>query len=130
MMIRMTTSDSDRRQVQELDRRCAEFAIQGDAAALSSILADDLRYVHATGTVDTKQSLVASIASGAVEYVSIESEDVEVRVIGDAAILTSSGRLHVRARGNEIKLRGLFLRVYVKGAEGWKLTFHQGTRLP
>ena len=123
----MTTSDIA--EVKDLDRQFADAALKGDLSTLSRILADEVIYVHANGAIDTKQSFIAALASGSRAYLAIDSLDVDARLIGDVAVLTSLTRLHVKAGGSELDLRARFLRVYIRGTDGWKLTYHQGTGL-
>jgi ketosteroid isomerase-like protein len=126
----MTPDDADIVEVKRLDKQWAEDATRSDAVGLGRLLAEDLRYVHSNGAIDTKQSLIAAIASRSLVYIAIDSEDVDARFIGDAVVLTNTTRLRVNARGSEQNFQARFLRVYVRGSDGWKLTVHQGTRLP
>ena len=103
----MTPAADDASEVKKLDNQWAEDAIKGDTVALSRLLTDDLRYVHSNGAIDTKQTLVSAIASGALVYKSIDSEDVEVRIIGSAAVLTSTTRLRIKSRGDEHDFQAL-----------------------
>ena len=125
----MTPAADDVAEVKKLDRQFAEEATKGDTAALSHLLADDLRYVHSSGAIDTKQTLVSAIASGALVYHAIDSEDVEVRIIGSAAVLTSTTRLRINSRGQERDFLARFMRVYTKEDGAWRLAFHQGSKL-
>ena len=125
----MIPTAADIAEVKKLDRQWADDVTRGDTVALSRVLADELRYVHSNGSIDTKQSLVAAIASRDLVYHSIESEDVDVRVIGNAALLTSTTRLRIMAGGREQDFQARFLRVYLRENSGWQLAFHQGTRL-
>jgi ketosteroid isomerase-like protein len=125
----MTPAADDVADVKKLDRQWAEYATKGDTAALSRLLADDVRYVHSSGAIDTKQTLVSTIASGALVYHAIDSEDVQVRIIGSAAILTSTTRLRVNSHGQEHDFQARFLRVYVRTDSAWRLAFHQGSKI-
>ena len=125
----MISSPADAAEVLRIERQWATDALKGDTAGLSRIFSDDLKYVHATGVVETKQALLSAIESRAAVYESIDSEDVDVRVIGDAAVVTSSNRLQVKIGGQELKLQARFLRVYLKEKGSWRLTYHQGTRI-
>jgi len=125
----MTPAADDASEVKKLDNQWAEDAIKGDTVALSRLLTDDLRYVHSNGAIDTKQTLVSAIASGALVYESIDSEDVEVRIIGSAAVLTSTTRLRIKSRGDEHDFQARFLRVYVRDDGAWRLAFHQGAKI-
>ena len=80
--------------------------------------------------MQTKQAFLSAIKSRETIYESIDSEDLDVRVIGDAAVLTSNTRIQVRTGGQELHFRARFLRVYLRGNGSWRLAYHQSTRLP
>ena len=116
--------------VRKLEAQRAEAMLKADVATLGRILGDDLTYVHGSGVVDTKQSLLASISSGKMKYVAFDEIDLKVRVYGGAAVLT--GKLAVKAkRGDEnLDLTLGLTGVYAKGASGaWKLVAWQTTKL-
>jgi ketosteroid isomerase-like protein len=116
--------------VRKLETQRAEAMLKGDVASLGKILADDLTYLHGSGVLDTKETLLASIASGKMKYVAFDESDLKVRVYGGAAVLT--GRVAVKAqRGDELLDFKLGLTgVYAKGGDGaWRLVAWQTTRL-
>ena len=125
----MISSAAETAEILRIEKQWAVDAVKGDTAALSSIFSDDLKYVHATGVVETKQALLSALESRTAVYQAIDSEDVDVRVIGDVAVVTSKTRIHVKIGGQEIKLQALFLRVYLKEIGSWRLAYHQGTRI-
>ena len=116
--------------VRKLEARRAEAMLKADVATLGGILGEDLTYVHGSGVVDTKESLLASISSGKMKYLAFDEIDLKVRVYGGAAVLT--GKLAVKAkRGDEnLDLTLGLTGVYAKGADGaWKLVAWQTTKL-
>ncbi|MXX52450.1 MAG: nuclear transport factor 2 family protein, partial [Dehalococcoidia bacterium] len=42
--------------------------VAADVDTLDRVLADDLRYVHTTAAIDTKESLTSGLASGRLNY--------------------------------------------------------------
>jgi ketosteroid isomerase-like protein len=116
--------------VRKLEAQRAEAMLKGDVASLGQILGDDLTYLHGSGVLDTKESLLASISSGKMKYLAFDESDLKVRVYGGAAVLT--GKVAVKAkRGDEhLDLKLGLTGVYAKGADGsWKLVAWQTTRL-
>lgn len=98
--------------------------------ALNQILADDLVYVHTTGAVDSKSSLVASIGSGAIDYVSLSPTETQVRIHGAIAIVTGIAAMQVVAAATEHILSVRFTDVYLRADDGWQLVSWQSTRIP
>ena len=109
-----------------LEDRRIEAMIKGDVKALEEILADDLIYTHTTARLDTKASFIEAIASGRSNYKSVERKDVEVRDLGDTAVVTGQARFHV---GNN-KFEARFIDVYAKRDGAWQMVAWQSTRLP
>jgi Domain of unknown function (DUF4440) len=105
--------------------------IHGDMAALDMILGDDLTYVHASGKVDTKASLVESIRSGQVHYISWETRKMHARVVGDSGVI--DGEYHVRVSDSRVQADPLdveifILGVYARRSGHWQLIAWQSTR--
>lgn len=104
-----------------------------DFDALDKLLADDLTYVHASGKVDTKASYLGALRTGDLRYLSWEPKDLQVRVLGDSAVLT--GGYHVRAvdqrvQGEPLDVHVIVLSVYARRAGHWQQVAWQSTREP
>jgi len=50
-----------------------------DIAALDALLTDDLAYTHPSARLDTKQSLIANMKSGATVYSAVEPSEVRAQ---------------------------------------------------
>src|SRR5688572_30327257 len=101
-----------------------------DAAALDRLLADDIVYTHATGPVDTKSQYIASITSGNQKYASVERNDMNLRVFGDAAVVTANMRMMGATKGKPFDDRVRMIHVWIKQKGAWQLVAHQTTRIP
>jgi ketosteroid isomerase-like protein len=102
-----------------------------DVAALEKILADDLTYVHASGKVDTKASLLGAIRSGEVHYISWTAKKLNVRVIGDAAVLDGEYLVRVtdkRVKPDPFDVNIFILAVYARRSGHWQQIAWQSTR--
>ena len=104
-----------------------------DLPALDKLLADDLTYVHASGKVDTKASLLDALRSGDLRYLSWEPGDLQVRLMGNSAVVT--GTYHVRAidqrvQADPLDVQIVVLGVYAKRAGRWQQIAWQSTREP
>jgi hypothetical protein len=98
--------------------------------ALEPLLADELRFTHANGNVEAKYEFIASLESGNLDYQAIETSEVAVRVLGEAAIVTGVADLQLVARGNRSRVRLLYTAVYVERDGAWRLLVYQSTRHP
>lgn len=102
---------------------------QADTAALERILAYDLTYTHSSGHEDSRSSLIESLKTGALKYLSIDTDEVQVRVYGKAAVVTGTCRMKVDSQGQEFNLRLRFTDIYVKRNSRWQMVAWQSTRL-
>jgi Domain of unknown function (DUF6265)/Domain of unknown function (DUF4440) len=111
----------------------ARFAamIGGLRAEMQPWLAADLRYVHSTGEVETRDQLIESIASGARRYLAFEPGERRVTFLDRAAAIVQ-GPAHMRvaagAGTREFDLH--YLAVYVLADGAWQLLAWQSVPLP
>jgi ketosteroid isomerase-like protein len=117
-------------QVKKTDHQWADATLHRDTAALDKILADDLKYVHGNASVQNKKEFIDSLKSGDLLYHTIDYQELDVKVFGDSAVLTSKLSLNITMNKQEQKFEVRFLRVYVKRKGTWQLLAHQATRLP
>lgn len=102
-----------------------------DSVSLKKILDEELAYNHSNGLKDGQQSLIASIASGQVEYQRIEIEQVEARTEGNMGWV--SGKLRVRVKigtADPVNLHLSYLDIYRFKKNQWRMLAWQSARLP
>src|SRR6201985_2057101 len=75
----------DEQVIRKLDNERIQAQIHADVAALERIYADDFIGVGPSGTVRTKPQVISDFTSGDLRFQSITTDDVRVRVYGDAA---------------------------------------------
>lgn len=121
---------ADRNDVLETQQKRFRAMVEADRAALEALLADDLVYIHTTGVIDTKSSLIDSVVSGAIDYTRLVPTDTTLRFAGNAAIITGSADLGVIAGGKTHEASIRFTEVYVDAGDGWRLVSWQSTRVP
>ena len=114
----------------ELDKQRMHAMAQKDLATLRNVLADDLVYTHSTARLDTKQSLIGNMQSGATVYTSVEPSDVTAQDLGDAVVLTGIARIKVVSNGKPNAFGVRFTDVYAKRGAHWQMVTWQSTRLP
>lgn len=113
----------------ELDRKRMSAMAEKDVATLRTVLADDLIYTHSSARLDTKQSLIGAMESGATVYTAVEPSEVKAQDCGDAVILTGKARIGVTSGGKPMSFGVRFTDVYVNRGGQWQMVAWQSTRL-
>jgi len=113
-----------------LDKKRMDVTVKQDLDALSDILADDLVYTHTSARVDTKESLIGNIKSGAAVYTALEASEVDAKDLGSAVVLTGVARVSVTSNGRPNSFGMRFVNVYANRGGEWKMVVWQSTRLP
>jgi Domain of unknown function (DUF4440) len=116
--------------VMELDRKRMQAMAEKDIAGLNELLASDLVYTHSSARIDTKQSLIGNMQSGATVYSHVEPTDVMAQDCGDAVVLTGVARIGVTSGGKAMKFAVRFTDVYARRGGQWQMVAWQSTRLP
>jgi ketosteroid isomerase-like protein len=114
----------------DLDKKRMLAMATKDIATLDALLADDLVYTHSSARLDTKQSLIANMKSGATVYSLVDPSEVRAQDVGDAVILTGVARIKVSSNGNDLDFRVRFTDAYAKRSGRWQMVAWQSTRLP
>ena len=107
--------------IRKLDTERIQAQIHADAAALERIYADDFIGVGPSGTVRTKPQVISDFTSGDLKFQSITTDDVQVRVYGDAAVETGRSTMDGQDKGKAVPRDTRFTRVWVKQQGRWRL---------
>jgi ketosteroid isomerase-like protein len=116
--------------VVDLDKKRMDAMGQKDLAALHALISDDLVYTHSSARLDTKQSLIGAMESGATVYSSVVPSDVKAQDLGDTVILTGSARIGVMSQGRPNSFAVRFTDVWSNRNGQWQMVAWQSTRLP
>lgn len=105
-----------------LDDQRLRAMVAADAVALEDFLSPALTYTHSDGRTDTRESYLASLTAGTLNYRRCERESVAASVYGGVVILQGIFRLHALDRGQEKAIRIHYLANWVSdAAHGWRL---------
>jgi len=112
-------------EIVRLEHAQAAAVVAADLATLDAIYADDFRFTHGTGEVQTKTEWLDDLRTGRRVYESREVTDLDVERHGDIAV--TYGRLEIRLRrdGQNQYFSARYVRVYARRDERWQLISHR-----
>jgi Domain of unknown function (DUF4440) len=113
----------------ELDRQRMTAMAERNTTVLQKLLSDDLIYTHSSARLDTKQSLIGAMESGATVYTAVEPSDVTAQNLGDVVVLTGVAAISVTSGGKANSFRVRFTDVYANKGGQWQMVTWQSTRL-
>ena len=114
----------------ELDRKRMHAMAKKDIATLNALISDDLVYTHSSARLDTKQSLLGAMESGATVYSAVEPSDVKAQELGDTVVLTGNARIGVDSGGRAMTFGVRFTDVWARKGGSWQMVAWQSTRTP
>lgn len=115
--------------IQKLENKRINGLLQSDFGTVEAMLSDTLIYGHSTGLIDNKESLMASLRGGSVQYQMITS------LIGEASPVTpdvviATGEIAIRAvvNGQVGNFGGPYMAVWCNIDGKWLLQALQATK--
>ena len=123
------TQESTETKIRQLERQFNEAVVNGDVATFDRLLADNFTHGSQSGRFRTKTEWMKGKEQGKSAYLSFESEDLRVRVIGDTAVVTGLSK----PRWQEGETIGTgqfrFVRVWTKQGGKWQAIAFQSTKV-
>ena len=114
-----------------LENEWRDALVKHDWAFLDQILADDCIWTDPDGNVWTKAQFLASLKSGEDVISSLVSDDMEVRVYGDTAVVTGRTTVKEQYKGKDISGQYQWTDMWVKDYAGrWQCVASHSSRAP
>lgn len=107
--------------VLDVERRWVAAHRDLDLDTIKHILADDYRQIRDDGTVISRDELIQSYSSGTRYWEIAESDDYEIRLSGNVALLIGRWRGRGEYGGQAFDYTARFLAVYRLDEGKWKL---------
>jgi hypothetical protein len=112
-----------------LDAERFSAQIKKDSLSLSRLLSDKLLYTHSNGIQESKAAYMGGILSGKSNYVSVETDGVQVRFFGPTAIITGRARMVLLIDGKQTPRTMMYTDVWHKVGKDWQLVSWAASRL-
>jgi ketosteroid isomerase-like protein len=113
-----------------LDKERMQAMADKDVDKLRQLLCKGLVYTHSSARLDTKESIIGAMESGATVYTSVVPLNVEAQDLGDVVVLTGNAQIKVTTGGNDLDFGVRFTDVYQNQDGSWRMVAWQSTKTP
>jgi ketosteroid isomerase-like protein len=111
-----------------LENEGREATLKNDIEANDRLLADNWVNINPDGSITTKAKLMELLKDSPFRIMSIDNDEVMVRVYGEAAVVTGRSTSKRASQGGEVITRQVrFTRTYAKIKEQWQVVSAHNT---
>ncbi|HEY7002565.1 MAG TPA: nuclear transport factor 2 family protein [Candidatus Udaeobacter sp.] len=111
----------------KLEEQFTAAIVRSDPVAIERFVTDDWIIINADGGIIDKGRFLGVIESGALTHELIESDEMRVRVYGDAAVVTALARSKGKFMGHEFTTHERSTDVFVRRDGQWRCVLTQLT---
>lgn len=115
-------------EILKVEKEFGQAIIKNDPEAIGRFLADDWIIIDPDGGIVDKSRFLGVIRSGTLNHEVMDSDDVRVRIYGDAATFTALTTTKGKFMGQEFTAQERATDVFVKKDGRWQCVFSQLTR--
>jgi ketosteroid isomerase-like protein len=119
-ILAQTKSESAEQELITLENEWADAWVKRDVAFFDRIMADDYTWTSPWGEVLTKAHNLALVKSGEDVIKSWVLADIEVRVYGDAAVVSGRDTIKETYKGEDVSSQNQWTHTWVKRAGRWQ----------
>lgn len=113
--------------VRHLEQRRFDVIVADDWDGFAALCDAELRYVHASGTVDTRDSYLTKLRGDFYDYHRIDSSIESMIVTPDLVLIRGTMSADLRAGDKEITVDNVIASAWVRREGTWLLATHQST---
>tara|TARA_A100001391_G_scaffold163821_1_gene123472 strand:- start:902 stop:2320 length:1419 start_codon:yes stop_codon:yes gene_type:complete len=117
-------------EVYEAERALSKAIVEADLDVFDRLLADDFTHGSQSGRFRTKAEWMKGKVQGESAYVSFESSELNIRVVGEIAVVTGLSQPKYREGGYIRSGQFRFMRVWAKRNGEWQAIAFQSTEVP
>jgi ketosteroid isomerase-like protein len=116
-------------QIRALEKAFDAAIVRRDVSALDKMTGDDFTLISLNGELHAKAEVLKYFATHASEYEYRKTDNLRIRMYGDAAVVTGRTIQTIQENGKDHSDAYRFTRVYVRREGHWLLVALQPTRL-
>lgn len=119
---------TDKEQIRALYEGMYRAMIAKDTVALGRLLTEDSVLVHMTGHRQSRKEYLSEIASGVLNYYSVETDALEITVDGDTARMTGRSRVNAAVYGGGRHTWRLQMDLQLRKENGmWRIAYSRAS---
>jgi hypothetical protein len=130
LLITLTAVADDAEELRRLDKELTVATWTGDAVWFEQNLSDDYLLITPNGALRTKRDVVSELATPGLKMEPFEATEVQVRVHGEAAIVTGRMRQQFLLGRTHSTSDLRYTDVYVKKKGRWLLVSGHASNVP
>lgn len=126
MCLSAAMAQSAEEELVAFEKKIEQGVVDGNLAFLKQAYADDFRFKHGTGLVDSKATWINTVDKSRGKYLSRVADSVEVEIHDQIGI--TNGRITVTRKNDQGVVSSYmikYVRVYRKEKDGWHLFSHR-----
>jgi uncharacterized protein (TIGR02246 family) len=116
--------------IAELEERRRKAMLGADIAVLDEMFVDDLSYTHSNAVMERKALYLERLAAKHYDYRELNFLDQDIRVTGDAALITGRMTGEVVIAGQVRQLNSRTTVVWIRRDGRWRMLTFQSTPIP
>lgn len=113
--------------VRTLEQGRFELIVADDWDGFEALCAEELRYVHSSGVIDTRASYLGKLRGGWYDYHLATSTIESIVVTDDLVLVRGTMYAELRAGEGEIVVDSITTSAWVRRDDAWLLATHQST---
>ncbi|MDP6452895.1 MAG: nuclear transport factor 2 family protein [SAR202 cluster bacterium] len=114
-------------QVLQAEREWLLAHLNCDVAALDKLMADEYAQINSDGRVVGKAEVIASFESGGRHWDEAHSDELEVRVYGESAVVIGRWQARGLNTGQAFDYSARYVSVWIWRDDRWQMTIDQST---
>lgn len=130
LLITLTALADDAEELRRLDRELTVATWTGDAVWFEQNLADDYLLITPGGAIRTRRDVISELATPGLKMEPFEATEVQVRLYGDAAVVTGRMRQQFLLGRTHSTSDLRYTDVYVKKKNRWLLVSGHASNVP
>jgi ketosteroid isomerase-like protein len=120
----------DERELTQLIKDLNEAVVKADVPVLERLLHEDYVHHRPRGTVENRAQYLESRKARRVDFESLVSDEINVRLYGDTALVTGRSTAKGKDQHGKMDEQRRWTRVLVRRDGRWQFVHYQGTPIP